>query len=360
MQKGTSDDYELVKNTTDTDFIDENLEIGMDYNYAVSAYILINGVKVYDSVVEFGDITILPEAPTYVKVEQIAKDELRISWDAVLGADGYIVYKKKDLNEELYTRVANTQDTYCNEIQTHGGSYYYYVLAYVGHIDDRNYTEMCISEKVTIVDPYQGWFLDNRVWYYYKSKDNLAIGWEYIDGSWYYFNDKGKMLVGWINDNENMYYLNSSGAMTTDWQYINGAWYYMNSSGAMCTGWLFINNVWYYFDHDGKMAIGWKNINSNWYYFNTNGEMVTGWLNLGGIWYYLNENGSMITGWQFVNGAWYYFNNDGDMAVGWLNLGGIWYYLYSDGSMATGWVFDNNVWYLLDSSGAWIGYSEPA
>ena len=101
--------------------------------------------------------------------------------------------------------------------------------------------------------------------------NNLATGWQKVDGVWYYLDGSGAMQTGWLQDGGTWYYLNSSGAMVTGWAKVGGTWYYLKGSGAMVTGWFQVGGKWYYAYSSGALAVS---TTVDGYYVNANGEWV--------------------------------------------------------------------------------------
>lgn len=146
---------------------------------------------------------------------------------------------------------------------------------------------------------------------YIALADEIADGWNYIDGSWYYYKD-GVAQKGWLYDGGKWYYLsNKTAAMQTGWVKTNGKWYYLSKSGAMATGWQYVGGKWYYLQSSGAMATGWQSVGGKWYYLQSSGAMATGWVKASGKWYYLEASGAMRTADLTYKGKVYKFNSSG-------------------------------------------------
>ncbi len=94
--------YIVIAETTKNYFTDSNLTDGTKYKYAIKAYTLVDGEKVYGK-----KTTILtstrPETPS-MTVKEISQTKTKIKWEAVNGATGYIVYIKTDAGK--YKKIA--------------------------------------------------------------------------------------------------------------------------------------------------------------------------------------------------------------------------------------------------------------
>lgn len=233
----------------------------------------------------------------------------------------------------------------------------------------------------------KAWYKEDGYWKYHLSDDQMAIGWQRIDGAYYFFNGKGQMQANkWlhlVDEREkiegNWYYLNSNGKMQeAGWFKHDGTWYYIASSGARSYSQLVeIDGQKYLFDKDGKMLTGlqvyngkkmvfassgalqsegkassWQKIASNWYYYDENSILTVGKKDIKGTTYYFDKDGIMQTGWELVDGKWNYFANSGAMQTGWVKDKDIWFYLDKDGNMLTGNQEINGSRYYFKASGA--------
>ena len=271
----------------------------------------------------------------------------------------------------------------------------------------REYLKKHGIEVVHASSQTKAWYKEDGYWKYRLSDDQMAIGWQRIDGAYYFFNGKGQMQANkWlhlVDEREkiegNWYYLNSDGKMQeAGWFKQDGLWYYITSSGArsysqlveidgqkylfdkegkMLTGllvyngkkmvfastgalqsegkassWQKIASNWYYYDEDGILTVGKKDIKGTTYYFDKEGIMQTGWAFVDGHWNYFASSGAMKTGWVKDQETWYYLDKDGIMLTGRQDINGVRYYLNASGAMQTGWKWQDNSWYFYTNSGA--------
>ena len=212
----------------------------------------------------------------------------------------------------------------------------------------------------------KAWYKEDGYWKYRLSDDQMAIGWQRIDGAYYFFNGKGQMQANkWlhlVDEREkiegNWYYLNSNGKMQeAGWFKQDGFWYYITSSGARSYNELLeIDGQQYLFDKDGKMLTGLQVYNGKKLFFTSSGSLQTegkalSWQKIASNWYYYDENGLRTVGKKAIKGTTYYFDKEGIMQTGWVLVDGNWNYFANSGAMQTGWVKDKDIWFYLDKDG---------
>ncbi len=244
-------------------------------------------------------------------------------------------------------------------------------------------------------------------YYYIDDDNNIAVGWQTINGKKYYFRDSsysygeaytdgmyiidsetyyfdetGVMQTGFVKIEDATYYFDSDGKRAIGWKEIEGKKYYFSEErykkGEMCIGRTYIDNDCYYFDEsgvmqtglvheyypkdviygygeDGKQLSGWQNLNGNTYYFKPEAAMGSEYI--GKDYYYFDNNGVMQTGFiiekrKTVLGEQekkYYYQNDGKRYTGWLNLDGYTYYMSPE--MVYGYQSIENDIYYFDDEG---------
>ena len=217
------------------------------------------------------------------------------------------------------------------------------------------------------------WYQEDGYWKYRLSDDQMAIGWQYLNGSYYFFNGKGQMQANrWLHLHDsqeklegNWYYLNTNGQMqTSGWFKHDGFWYYITSSGARKHNELVeIEGQKYLFDKDGKMLTGHQVFNGKKMFFANSGALQTGeifssWKQEGSNWYYYDEDGDLTVGLKKINGETYYFDNDAVMQTGWSFIEDHWSYFASSGAMQIGWIKDQDTWYYLNKEGVMLTGSQ--
>ncbi len=167
---GSSGDYVRVKTVTDlskSSWTDTKAEEGVTYSYKVRIYIVNtddNDSKVYSSYTSAVTGKFL-STPTVTAVTSVSTGT-KVTWDAVDGAGGYVVYRKKgsDGTWKAIKTVSKTKTSYTDTASlSSGATYYYAVRAYQGG-------------KTTATESYDstGKYL-SRYWSSYASKSIVSL-----------------------------------------------------------------------------------------------------------------------------------------------------------------------------------------
>jgi len=121
--------YTRLASARSTTYTDATVATGKTYYYMVRAYNNIGTTKIYGSYSDkYSAMPTLSAPTTLTKVFYSTKAKL--SWKAVSGAKGYVVYRSTSKNG-TYTRVGSTFLTsYTNSSLVSGKTYYYKVRAY--------------------------------------------------------------------------------------------------------------------------------------------------------------------------------------------------------------------------------------
>ncbi len=128
---GNGDWVRLAKtdNKNASSYVDQKAKSGKEYTYIVRAHS--GGYKSYYNA-PAGEITYI-EAPNLVGVNSKQKG-IKVKWDTVGGADGYIIYRKTA--DGKYARVGKVKDAdaeyFYDKTAKKGKTYYYAVVAYKG------------------------------------------------------------------------------------------------------------------------------------------------------------------------------------------------------------------------------------
>ena len=164
----------------------------------------------------------------------------------------------------------------------------------------------------------KAWYKEDGYWKYHLSDDQMAIGWQRIDGAYYFFNGKGQMQANkWLHLNDsrektdgNWYYLNNNGQMQdTGWFNQDGTWYYITSSGARSYSQLVeIDGQKYLFDKEGKMLTGPQVYNGKKLFFASSGALqserkASSWQKIASNWYYYDEDSILTVGKKDIKGT---------------------------------------------------------
>lgn len=339
---------------------------------------------------------------------------VKLTWDAVDGAEGYYVFKNVDEKEDIYSfygkiaEVSANKTSYIDTKIETDHIYLYRIYAYGKGIQSPKPSTVRILAVIpTYTVTVNGGSGDGT----YEAGEDVSIKadtpeigkrfkeWEVTKGRVTF--DKTSRMTTFIMPEEDVeieaIFENSSGgggtghgsgggggsgnstpiintnrqgiqissagkrflkedgsAAKNEWVRSQNIWYYAGADGILKVGWLQLNGKWYYLKGDCAMAAGWQYINQKWYYLDeVNGNMIEGWKFIKGKWYYLNrESGDMATGWKFINNKWYYLNPDGSMAIGWNLINNKWYYLTAQGDCIINSITPDG--YFVDENGVWV------
>ncbi|MDE6150187.1 MAG: fibronectin type III domain-containing protein [Ruminococcus sp.] len=139
----------------------KNLKSGTNYKFAVKAYKTLNGKEVvsktYPTVTEYTN----PANVTGFKTAGTTTDAIKLSWNKVSGAQGYIVYKY-DSSKKKYIRVVKTNgtnNTYTVGKLKAGTTYKFAVKAYVTsngkEITSKSYPAINASTNLATVSGFK-------------------------------------------------------------------------------------------------------------------------------------------------------------------------------------------------------------
>ncbi len=230
--------------------------------------------------------------------------------------------------------------------------------------------------------------------YYFITSEELASGWEKIDGKWYFFipeqvryNNAGVYITLFDEDGVHPYVFGEDGALVQNhpglYEFVSSAdencvvvsGYTIDSEGAVKVGLSMeryqysngeVEEKWYYttlqsfstvFDHD---VVGWYKIDGKWYYFSP--ELVGrngGTFTIDGKLYLFGSDGALIQrqrGWyenQNDSGIdRYYFKNAEELATGWFKIDGEWFFFDTDGKLCYrfGWQKIDGKWYYFNET----------
>ena len=117
---------------TSYSYIDSKLVTGCAYSYKVKAYRTVNGKKYKSARSKAVSVTPIPGKPKKPVLTRYSKG-VKVSWNQVSGATGYVVYRKtgkKGKYKKIKTRKGKKSISYKNKKVTIGKTYYYKVAAY--------------------------------------------------------------------------------------------------------------------------------------------------------------------------------------------------------------------------------------
>lgn len=122
--------YERIAKGKNLSFTDKNLVLGKSYKYAVRAYKTAGKKEILST--SYPQITAKTSLSnvTGFKSASASENSIKLTWNKVNGADGYIVYRY-NTSAKKYERVTKTKNlTYTDNKLTLGNSYKYAVRAY--------------------------------------------------------------------------------------------------------------------------------------------------------------------------------------------------------------------------------------
>ena len=132
--------YKPVYSTADLSYIDKNGTPGFDRYYRVSA--VKNGVE--SDLSEVTSCLCVCTAPVVTATVKPSTGKIVLSWNAVKGADRYVIYRSTDPEGE-FTKLVTTTSTKCaNNSAKVGITYYYKIVAMCEDNDEANSPESAV------------------------------------------------------------------------------------------------------------------------------------------------------------------------------------------------------------------------
>jgi len=128
---GASGPYTLLRSVDSSTlyFNSKSLTAGQTYYYKVQAYKTVNGSRIYGALSAAASGRPVPAAPSVTAVST-GLSSVKVTWQAVAGADGYVVYRAAKAGGP-YTALKMTAATSFNSVSLATGRVYYYrVQAY--------------------------------------------------------------------------------------------------------------------------------------------------------------------------------------------------------------------------------------
>lgn len=347
--------FKYLYMTGNTEFTDTSASPDQYNYYRIYPYVNSNYGRVLGKSGDYAYATL--DAITNIKASADLNRGIKLTWNKVSGADGYIVYRKKNAEEKFSYRWMTSSCAWTDQNLQIGEFYFYRIYAYKSMGEKR-----LLSPSIQYV--------------YAKPKsEKPLLGLTLIDGKYYYYLSNGKLRTGFSswNDLGKAYFDEETGEMLLGIQKVksNGYTYCFKEGGGVETGVTTVNNKTYYFNAtSGVMEYGYKNLNGVRYYFDeVTGEMKTGIVEvtLSGqkYKYYFKEGGDVYTGLQEIDGKRYYFDpKNAFMRTGYIQIEGKPYYFDEiTGEMRTGKIeveLSTGIYtfYFLDEGGIYKGFKE--
>jgi len=136
--------YKLVttvkKNATVT-YTNKKLELGKTYFYKIKAYAKVGSKTVSGKLSSPVSVQIVTDAPENVKAVSVNPNKIKVTWDAIEGAESYNIYRSTSKNGK-YKLVKTTKKATYTDSNTTNGKYYHYrvcgvVDGYEGLLSDK-------------------------------------------------------------------------------------------------------------------------------------------------------------------------------------------------------------------------------
>ncbi len=128
--------YTAIKNITSgatLTYTNGSLTTNTTYYYKILAYKLVEAQRVYGAASTIVSAKPLPAVPGSFKAASAGSNSIKLSWSAVAGASGYMIYRATS-SGGTYTAIKNitsgTTLTYTNSSLTTNTTYYYKIFAY--------------------------------------------------------------------------------------------------------------------------------------------------------------------------------------------------------------------------------------
>lgn len=122
--------YEKLYTTLENYCIDTNIKYGKNYYYKVRAFLNNDEEKEYSRYSDIVHFKAKLNAPTGVKAASISYKKIKISWNPVVGADGYKIYRATSKTGEFELLKTTKATSYRNTGLKYGKTYRYKIKAY--------------------------------------------------------------------------------------------------------------------------------------------------------------------------------------------------------------------------------------
>ena len=131
-KSGTYEKIATLTSSSKVSYSDTGLSVGYTYYYKVRAYRTINSKKIYSEFTSISSVTFKPSS-TKAVAAAVSKNSIKITWDKVPEASGYVVYRATSKNgtyKKIYTATSANKTSYKDTGLTTGKTYYYKVVVY--------------------------------------------------------------------------------------------------------------------------------------------------------------------------------------------------------------------------------------
>lgn len=133
-KKNAEGKYTIIAKPTGStyQYVDSKLTTGQTYSYKVKAYRIVNGQKYKSARSKAVSVMPIPGKPKRPVIKK-KKKSLKITWNQIKGAKGYVLYRragKKGKFKKLVTRKGKASVSFTDKKVSAGVTYYYKVVAY--------------------------------------------------------------------------------------------------------------------------------------------------------------------------------------------------------------------------------------
>ncbi|MBR2315882.1 MAG: PepSY domain-containing protein [Clostridia bacterium] len=146
VRQGSKGSWRLAETTTKTRDEADDLYDATGYSVKVRAYKNTRSGRVYGKFSKVIKASTDPDEVQDLSYKKVSSKKIKLSWNAVPGADGYRVYKYNSATGE-WDRVAKTSKTSKNVSVSVKGGERFRVRAYVDYNDERYYGDASDSVK---------------------------------------------------------------------------------------------------------------------------------------------------------------------------------------------------------------------
>ncbi len=122
--------YALLTTTSYTYYTNTSVNTGAAYYYKVRAYRLVGSTKVYGAFSAVASARTALGTPSSVKAAPVTYSSIKVTWSAVTGASGYVVYRATSSTGTYASVGTATSTSFTNTSIATGITYYYKVRAY--------------------------------------------------------------------------------------------------------------------------------------------------------------------------------------------------------------------------------------
>ena len=286
-----------LTNKNTTVYSVKKLASGTTYKFRMRAFDIVGG-KAYYSDYTSNLTTCTKPATPKAKMALNSSVSVRLSWNKITGAGGYIIEQYKNDEWVRVGKVAGTSTVqYSVKGLTSGTTYKFRVKAYK-MLGSKAYYSGYSSTVTTCTKPATVKFSVSAV------NGKATVNWNKVIGaSGYIVYYRTSPSKGWTRIAK----VNASTTSYTKTGLTGGKAYYFTVKAYKTLG----GTPYYGGITSAKCTVlykGWQTINGNKYYYNVNYKKVTGYQKLGSDYYYFSSNGVMQTGWQNLDGSYCFFN----------------------------------------------------